>query len=109
MRRINISQKGLITVNKTVEGEMLEDMIKRAVTEMTPIEENAPIIYTPRKDGVKAEYNIRTDRMDIALEAATAYNEHYYGQRKEYYKEPEKSDADGNDKGDDGGNDKGNE
>ena len=65
-------------------------MIKRAVTEMTPIEENAPIIYTPRKEGVKAEYNVRTDRMDIALEAATAYNEHYYGQRKEYYKEPEK-------------------
>ena len=41
MRRINISHKGLITVNKTVEGEMLEDMIKRAITEMTPIEENA--------------------------------------------------------------------
>ena len=103
MKRINISHKGLIAVNKTVEGEMLEDMIKRAVTEMTPIEENAPIIYTPRKEGVKAEYNIRTDRMDIALEAATAYNEHYYGQRKEYYKEAEKSNSDGNEGGDDGG------
>ena len=103
MRRIDISHKGLITVNKTVEGEMLEDMIKRAVTEMTPIEENAPIIYTPRKEGVKAEYNIRTDRMDIALEAATAYNEHYYGQRMEYYKEPENPNDNGNEGGNDGG------
>ena len=103
MRRINISHKGLITVNKTVEGEMIEDMIKRAVTEMTPIEENAPIIYTPRKEGVKAEYNVRTDRMDIALEAATAYNEHYYGQRQEYYKDTVNTDADSNDGGNDGG------
>ena len=103
MRRIDISHKGLITVNKTVEGEMLESMIKRAVTEMTPIEENAPIIYTPRKEGVKAEYNIRTDRMDIALEAATAYNEHYYGQRQEYYKEPVIPDAEGNEGGNEGG------
>ena len=102
MKRINISHKGLITVNKTVEGEMLESMIKRAVTEMTPIEENAPIIYTPRKEGVKAEYNIRTDRMDIALEAATAYNEHYYGQRQEFYKEPEKTDNNNSESSDEG-------
>ena len=102
MKRINISHKGLITVNKTVEGEMLESMIKRAVTEMTPIEENAPIIYTPRKEGVKAEYNIRTDRMDIALEAATAYNEHYYGQRQEFYKESEKTDNNNSESSDEG-------
>ena len=82
-------------------------MIKRAVTEMTPIEENAPIIYTPRKEGVKAEYNIRTDRMDIALEAATAYNEHYYGQRKEYYKDTENPGAINDDGGNDGSNDGG--
>ena len=103
MKRINISHKGLITVNKTVEGEMLESMIKRAVTEMTPIEENAPIIYTPRKEGVKAEYNIRTDRMDIALEAATAYNENYYGQRQEFYKDPVNPKEGENNIGSDGG------
>lgn len=103
MKRINISHKGLITVNKTVEGEMLESMIKRAVTEMTPIEENAPIIYTPRKEGVKAEYNIRTDRMDIALEAATAYNEHYYGQRQEFYKEPVITENNNGNGGEEGG------
>lgn len=103
MRRIKITHKGLITVNKTVEGEMLESMIKRAVTEMTPIEDNAPIIYTPRKDGVKAEYNVRTDRMDIALDAATAYNEHYYGQRQKFYKEDKNSVEDGNNDGNNGG------
>lgn len=103
MRKINISHRGLITVNKTVEGEMLESMIKRAVTEMTPIDDNAPIIYTPRKEGVKAEYNVRTDRMDIALEAATAYNEHYYGQRQEFYKDDKKSVESGSNDGNDGG------
>ena len=67
------------------------------------------LIYTPRKEGVKAEYNIRTDRMDIALEAATAYNEHYYGQRKEYYKDTVNSNANGDDGGNDGSIDGGND
>ena len=34
-----------------------------------PITDGAPIIFTEKKDGVRPEYNIRTDRWDIALDA----------------------------------------
>ena len=34
-----------------------------------PIDETAPLIYTDRADGVMPQYDIRTDRFDIAMEA----------------------------------------
>ena len=37
--------------------------------EKEPITDGAPIIYTPFKEGVKPEYNIRTDRWEVAIEA----------------------------------------
>ena len=39
-----------------------------------PIGETAPLIYTPRKDGVIAAYDIRTDKWDIALDAMSKVN-----------------------------------
>ena len=43
--------------------------MERVINNNEPIEDGAPIIYTERKDGVHAEYNIRTDRFDLAVEA----------------------------------------
>ena len=40
-----------------------------------PIGDSAPLIYTPRKDGVIAAYDIRTDKWDIALEAMSKVNQ----------------------------------
>ena len=34
-----------------------------------PIKDQVPLIYTERKTGVNLEYNIRTDRFMIAMEA----------------------------------------
>ena len=34
-----------------------------------PIKDQVPLIYTERKTGVNPEYNIRTDRFMIAMEA----------------------------------------
>lgn len=56
------------------EGETIETKIKRIVENKEPISDTAPIIYTNRKDGVIAGYNIRTDRFDVALSAMDNVN-----------------------------------
>lgn len=54
---------------ETVEGETIEVKMDRITTNKEPIKDGAPRIYTERKDGVIAAYNIRTDRFEIAAEA----------------------------------------
>jgi len=56
-------------LNKSVEGETIEQKMERVTTNQEPIKDGAPLIYTDRKDGVQAGYNIRTDRFEIAVEA----------------------------------------
>ena len=52
-----------------MEGEPIEDKIRRVLDENEPITDGAPIIYTEKKDGVKPEFNIRADRWEIAIQA----------------------------------------
>ena len=55
---------------ETVEGETIEQKIRRLVSNNEPITDGAnPEIYTERKEGVLSAYNIRTDRFEIATEA----------------------------------------
>ena len=58
-----------LIVNNSLDGESIENKVCRIVNNGEPISDGAPLIYTERKDGVKEEYNIRTDRFDIALNA----------------------------------------
>ena len=51
------------------EGEQIEEKVRRIVNNNEPITDGAPIIFTEKKDGVLPEYNIRTGRWDIALDA----------------------------------------
>ena len=51
------------------QGESLEDKVRRTMTANAPIEAISPMVYTERKDGVKPETNIRTDKWDIAQQA----------------------------------------
>lgn len=57
-----------------VEGERLEIKIDRMTQNNEPIGDSAPLIYTPRKDGVIAAYDIRADKWDIALDAMGKVN-----------------------------------
>lgn len=57
-----------LQINQGFIGETLEKKINRIVNNKEPIKDGAPIVYTERKDGVKPEMNIRTDRMEIAVE-----------------------------------------
>lgn len=67
--RIALKQKSLMKPDKAAEiGETIEAMVKRMTTTNEPIDGTAPIIFTPRKDGVINEYNIRADKWDQAMQ-----------------------------------------
>lgn len=58
-----------LKVNSSKQGESIEDKIKRILNNKEPITDGAPIVYTERKDGVQPQYDIRTDRFEIAVDA----------------------------------------
>ena len=64
-----LESNSTLFINNSLEGESIEAKVCRIVNNGEPISDGAPLIYTERKDGVKEEYNIRTDRFDIALKA----------------------------------------
>lgn len=67
MIKINISNnKTQLSVNKSIEGETIEQKCERIESNKEPITDGAPIIYTERNSGVAPQYNIRTDRFEIA-------------------------------------------
>lgn len=51
------------------EGETIEEKVKRIVEEGEAIKDGAPIIYTELKDGVRPEFDIRTDKWIVAMNA----------------------------------------
>ncbi len=74
-------------------GEDIHEKIDRILTTDEPMEDdpNAPRIYTKRKDGVLPEYNIRTDKWDLALEIKDEINKNKIAKAEEFTKiiEPE--------------------
>lgn len=54
---------------KPYTAESIEQKVHRIMTNKEPIKDGAPVIYTDRKDGVLAGYNIRTDRFEVAVDA----------------------------------------
>ena len=53
----------------TPEGETIERKVRRIEVDNEPIKDGSPIIYTEKADGVKPEYNVRTDRFEVAATA----------------------------------------
>lgn len=66
----------------TYEGETIEAKVNRIVNNKEPITDGAPIIYTERKDGVLPEYDIRTDRWSIAIDAMDKVNMDRFAKRE---------------------------
>jgi len=58
-----------IVVNDGYVGETIETKVRRITRQNEPITDGAERIYTERKDGVRPEYNIRTDRWELAADA----------------------------------------
>lgn len=69
MYKQNQYERTSLKVNNSLQGETIEDKVERVTTNKEPIKDGAPLIYTDRKDGVQAGYNIRTDRFEVAVEA----------------------------------------
>jgi len=61
--------KGGLKINNSTQGETIEQKVERILDNKEPIKDGAPLVYTDRKDGVLAGYNIRTDRWEVAVEA----------------------------------------
>lgn len=81
-------------INASVNGETIEQKIERIVNNKEPVgqgNDSAPIIYTERREGVRASTNIRTDRFEIAVEAADKIARSYKARREERAKAKEKA------------------
>lgn len=74
---------------ETYEGETIENKVKRIVENKEPISDGAPIIYTEKKDGVLPQFDIRTDKWDIAINAMDKVHSSKIAQNKEYMKQIE--------------------
>lgn len=69
-------------VNQSYEGESIEAKIRRIVDNKEPIRDGAPLLYTERSEGVRAETDIRTDRFDVAIDAMDAGARSIAGKRE---------------------------
>lgn len=89
MIKHSINCKTSIEINESYEGETLEQKIERIVENNEPITDGAPIIYTDRKEGVLPEYNIRTDRWDVAQNAMDYVSASMIAKRDDFLKSNE--------------------
>lgn len=89
MNRFECPKSQLCCTENIFEGESIEREVERLTTEKTPIESVSPQIFTEAKDGVLPEYDIRTDRWDIAMEAMDAVAASYRAKRENYQKQKE--------------------
>ena len=78
--------KSSIKVNKSYVGERLEEKIQRITSNKEPIKDGAPLIYTERKNGVMAEYNVKTDRFEVAVVAMDKVTKTHLAKREERHK-----------------------
>ena len=70
-RRLAI--KGMVPL-MTYKGEDIEVKVKRITENNEPIKDGAPITYTEKKDGVLPQYDVRTDKWEIAQSAMDLAN-----------------------------------
>jgi hypothetical protein len=58
-----------LEINESTVGETIEMKVERIVNNGEGVEDGAPSIYTERAMGILPEYDIRTDKWDLALDA----------------------------------------
>lgn len=59
---------------ESFEGETIEKKVAKILENNEPITDGATIIYTEKKDGVLPQYDIRTDKWEIAQSAMDLAN-----------------------------------
>lgn len=76
LRKRNLRRYNPFSEYPTVyeEGENILTKVRRILDENEPLTDGAPLIYTPKADGVKPQYDIRTDKWQIAIDAMDRVN-----------------------------------
>ena len=87
MNRIYLKKSGNLQVNDCVEGERIETMVERITELNEPIKDGAPLIYTDRNEGVLPEYDIRTDRWEVAIDGMDIVTKTNLAIRENYIQE----------------------
>lgn len=72
------------------DGETIEEKVRRVVENKEPISDGAPIVFTEKKDGVLPQFNIRTDKWEIALDAMDKVQASRIAKSKQYMEQLEK-------------------
>lgn len=91
-RKQSFSKKYL-QVNKSYEGETIEEKCRRIKNNKEPIQDTADRIYTERKDGVNPDHDIRTDRWEHAVEAMSYVDKAAKAKRAENLKTDEQKES----------------
>lgn len=81
----NKIDKTTLRSNTSIAGERIEDRVERMLYNQESIGDGAPLIYTDRREGVQPQYNIRTDRWDVAQEAVDKMHAKTLAKRIELY------------------------
>ena len=103
MRKIKTQNKTSISINNSVEGETIEEKIRRIIDNKEPITEGAEVIYTDRGDGILPEFDVRTDRFELAVDAMDKVHRDKLAKREERMKAIKGGAGEGKDEGKDEG------
>lgn len=78
MKKITVIPTGNLNINESYVAEPIEIKIEKMIAQEEPIVASMGYVGTERKDGVQAQYDIRTNRFEIAHEvmskAATSHD-----------------------------------
>lgn len=86
LRNYSLRRDTELVVNDSIEGESIELKIERLIENNEPISDSAPIIYTERGEGVLPQYDVRTDRFELAIDAMDKVSSSHVAKRVEMYK-----------------------
>lgn len=93
MYRQNQKIKTSIHVCVIREGETIERKLERMMKNGADLGETSGSIFTERNDGVIPETDIRTDRHEIAVDAADAMSQIHLTKRDERHNPKDKGDG----------------
>ena len=83
MYKQNLIRPTRLEINKQTEGQRLEDKIARMINNGEPLKTmGTQLIYQERKDGVNPAYDMRAEKMDLALDAMNKVQESYKNRSK---------------------------
>ena len=94
MKTTQLIDETQISRNTSIEGEPIEFKMERILNNNERNEDSSPIIFTERKEGVVAEYNPRTDKFEVAIEASEKITTGYLAKRKKAQEERDKKSGD---------------